>query len=705
MHQSSAVSATEHHGFQVVPPMRNIDRMHRHREWNGELGIALSELWLGVALESGDRFVKLGFACHDGTYTIDFAVHQLDLQRQILEPGQIDGRAVKDQDGSKKGASLAICDYLIKSVREYQENNHYKFLGVGIAQEVVDLSSQVPSMIWSELDIVPIIVPRLSRSTTPDVNKGVDELADSMARKCLAFYGPAKQPRVQVGFNNRVEVDLDSQIHLTSLAQQQALVNEQTWRTALHYSDSIKQRNIKFAFFSATPQGGGVALMRHALIRFYKLLGVDATWWVPNPKPEIFRITKRNHNILQGVAKADERLQPEQKQLIAGWIQTNAERFWTSKGGPLAPRSEGGVDVVIIDDPQMPTLVTIAKRLDPNRPVIFRSHIQVRSDLARDSATPTAEVWDWLWQSLQQADVFVSHPVKAFVPHTVNLNKLAYMPATTDWLDGLNKPLSEFDTAYYLHEFNTEAARQSMAKIAYPKRKYIVQIARFDPSKGIPDVLASYAEFRRHLSYCESMEREETPQLVVVGHYSVDDPDGVKVLEQTLKSLNTEYSDLNDDVIAMRLGPTDQILNTLMSCAHVGLQLSTREGFEVKVSEGLHKGIPMIVSSAGRVPLQVQHEKSGFVVPVGDYEKVAECLDLLFSDQELYERMSESAKTSVSDEVGTVGNAIGWMYLVDRLSRGEKLEMNGNWVWDSAREGAGEPKREEEHWLPRNLTT
>ena len=112
--------------------------------------------------------------------------------------------------------------------------------------------------------------------------------------------------------------------------------------------------------------------------------------------------------------------------------------------------------MVIVDNPQMPGIIDIAKKKDPDRPVIFRSHIQIRSNLTTRPETPTAEVWNWLWGSVQHADLFISHPVKDFVPHTVNKAALAYMPATTDWLDGLNKELSEFDTAYYIHEFNTQ---------------------------------------------------------------------------------------------------------------------------------------------------------------------------------------------------------------------------------------------------------
>lgn len=47
----------------------------------------------------------------------------------------------------------------------------------------------------------------------------------------------------------------------------------------MHYAKHLKQDKIKVAFFSSTPQGGGVALMRHALVRFSRLLGIDLTWY------------------------------------------------------------------------------------------------------------------------------------------------------------------------------------------------------------------------------------------------------------------------------------------------------------------------------------------------------------------------------------------------------------------------------------------
>ena len=651
--------------------------------------ISLTEkpLFLGLAareIENGQ--IEVGYASHDGTYTIDFAVHVI---------------GGKDDSGSApKNRPHALANYVISKISDYQHTNLYKFVGAGITKEFVKMSPQLPSELWSELDIVPMVFEQvLENPAGPAFLGSIDEAADNMARKNLMLFGPNQQPRVQVGHRNQVEVDCMRHAQISRLEQYPATVSRRTWQSTMKYAESLKMNKVKIAFFNSTPQGGGVALMRHALIRFLDLVGVDARWYVPRPKPEIFRITKTNHNILQGVADPKERLTEQQQGLLDEWCLQNAERFWTSQGGPLAPRSQGGADFVVVDDPQMPGLVKISKRIDPDRPVIFRSHIQVRSDLADKPGTPTSEVWKWIWDNAKFADLFISHPVKDFVPNSVDFSKVGYLPATTDWLDGLNKEMNDFITQYYFHEFNSECYNQRMYHLDFPNRDYIVQIARFDPAKGIPDVLASYAELRR--KHMKDFQMKDTPQLVIAGHGAVDDPDGSRDFDQTLELLETRYSDIRADVVVMRLGPTDQLLNTLMSNAKVALQLSTREGFEVKVSEALHKGIPIIAANSGGIPLQVEHGKSGYIVEPGDSTAVASYLNDLFTNKEDYEKMSEYAATHVSDEVSTVGNALSWLYLADTLVKGEKLEPNCRWINDMARETAGLPYTNDETRLPR----
>ena len=73
--------------------------------------------------------------------------------------------------------------------------------------------------------------------------------------------------------------------------------------------------------------------------------------YVPNPSPSVFRTTKNNHNILQGVAAPDLRLTDAAKAQFDAWILKNGLR-WTAEGGPLAP---GGVDVAFIGKLPSPT--------------------------------------------------------------------------------------------------------------------------------------------------------------------------------------------------------------------------------------------------------------------------------------------------------------------------------------------------------------
>jgi len=46
-------------------------------------------------------------------------------------------------------------------------------------------------------------------------------------------------------------------------------------------------------------------------------------------------------------------------------------------------------------------------------------------------------VWNYLWNNIQHADLFISHPVNKFVPDSVPIEKVALLPASTDWYEYL----------------------------------------------------------------------------------------------------------------------------------------------------------------------------------------------------------------------------------------------------------------------------
>jgi hypothetical protein len=81
---------------------------------------------------------------------------------------------------------------------------------------------------------------------------------------------------------NKVGVDVNGRAHITSLGDYQNSCHPNTWKATMHYANLLKANKTKIAFFNSTPQGGGVALMRHALIRFLRLVGVSCEWYDSN---------------------------------------------------------------------------------------------------------------------------------------------------------------------------------------------------------------------------------------------------------------------------------------------------------------------------------------------------------------------------------------------------------------------------------------
>jgi hypothetical protein len=43
----------------------------------------------------------------------------------------------------------------------------------------------------------------------------------------------------------------------------------------------------------------------------------------------------------------------------------------------------------------------------------------------------------------------------------------------------------------------------------------------------------------------------------------------------------------------------------------------------------------------------------------------------LWCDKALYKKMSDYARTTVTDEVSTVGNAASWMWMASKLAKGK----------------------------------
>lgn len=542
----------------------------------------------------------------------------------------------------QKDVTGAIVSWLRQSAQE----RHRQYIA---AQVPAQLYPDLLSTLWLQEDIVPF----QGGSSQQTLEEQVKDLA--------ARFDSNDIVRQRLGAHNEVLVS-----ELVTLEDYQKTASSEDFALLQGLTEALRGKNL--AFINATPQGGGVALMRHALIRLLRLLEVDAHWYVLQPDKDVFDITKSKfHNVLQAVANPDVVLTDADKALYETWIQKNAQ---------MLDEVFRGADVVVIDDPQPSGLIPYIKHVNPQAKILYRSHIQIVARLASMAGTSQHVTWSYLWNNIQHANYFISHPMSMFIPSEVPAHKILYMPATTDPLDGLNKPLSDEQISIYLRMFNRILVEHHQLPLE-ADRPYIVQIARFDPSKGIPDVIEAYRQLRVKLE--EHMQ--PVPQLVIAGVGSVDDPDGVPIYNYVMQLLaSPHYAHLASDVKVARLPHRDQLLNALLRKAHIALQLSIKEGFEVKVTEALMKGKPVVAYNVGGIPLQIQEGISGHLVEAGETSRVADLLFDLLTDCGKYQQMSKAAVEHAGKDYLTVPNAICWLYLAHLLINCEGLKGDYQWV-------------------------
>jgi alpha,alpha-trehalose phosphorylase (configuration-retaining) len=597
----------------------------------------LQETFIGVSVDYAwpPRFA---FYVFDGYFCWDFKDFQYS-EEPVVSDAQVNTEELHKA--------------IVEEISIYAQTHNMKVIMAGLALNGDKTIKKLGHLLWKSIDVLPCIV--LAEGSS------LDEISCSAARKTTNFLSASSLPglpRVLVGFRHEVEVDAKQAIEFTGLDSYKLSCAPNSWKQIVRLAARVRQSNLTIVFINSTPQGGGVAILRHSMVRFLRLLGVNVHWFVMRPSPEVFDITKKKfHNILQGVAPDGTRLLDKEGDLWSKWCENNIRLYW--KDGPLM-----SADMVVIDDPQPCGIIPHLRQMNPKAKIVYRSHIEIRTELTDREGTEPFHVWNFLWQYIKGVDVFVSHPVTNFVPKTVHESKMKCyeIPASTDPIDGLNKPLDQFSIKYYQLLFNKMARDQIGCELNF-SRPYFIQICRFDPSKGIPDLINAYIEFRASLDEDITVVLEDIPQLVITGHGSIDDPEGTMIYNQVMALTETDLAlPYQSDIILVRLGPSDQILNALLRGALCAFQLSIREGFEIKVTESLLKGVPVVAYDRGGIPLQIRHGVDGYLLPAGSIDKVSAIMKQMASDPNLRKRLSRP--DICRDWLMTPSNAGRWMSIL-----------------------------------------
>ncbi|MFA4700427.1 trehalose synthase [Pyrococcus kukulkanii] len=353
------------------------------------------------------------------------------------------------------------------------------------------------------------------------------------------------------------------------------------------------------AHVNSTSFGGGVAEILHNLVPLMRSLGLDARWFVIEGENAFFSVTKSIHNALQG--NKDIKLTKEMIDLYLKTNKYNAENLDISE-----------YDYVIVHDPQPAALIDFYEK---RKTWIWRCHI--------DLSDPNIEYWSFLSKFVRKYDYYIFH-MREYVQKDLDKNRVIIMPPSIDPLSEKNIELSDTEILKILNRFDVD-----------PDKPILTQVSRFDPWKGIFDVIDVYREVKKKFP---------DVQLLLVSVMAHDDPEGWIYYEKVLRKIGEDY---NVKVLTNLIGVHAREVNAFQRASDVILQLSTREGFGLSVTEAMWKRKPVIGRRVGGIKFQIIDGETGFLV--NSVKEAVEKTIYLLKHPEIARRIGIKARERVKE--------------------------------------------------------
>ncbi|RLI31625.1 glycosyl transferase family 1 [Candidatus Bathyarchaeota archaeon] len=371
------------------------------------------------------------------------------------------------------------------------------------------------------------------------------------------------------------------------------IVGKDEVKSIIELAERVK--GAKVIHVNATSYGGGVAEILKSIIPLAQSVGLNAKWQVLQANSDFFIITKKLHNALQGDTSIE--LTKDMQDTYLKVNSLNAELL------------DLDGDVVMIHDPQPLPLINYRK----SGKWVWRCHI--------DTSSPNEQVWSFLKYFVEKYDALVFSR-ETYVPYDVRGVKIFIRYPSIDPLSNKNKPLRQTEILEILEKFGLD-----------PDRPIIGQVARFDPWKNPLGVIDVYRKVK---------EKIPDIQLALIGSFAHDDPEGVDWYNKTV-----DYAKKFRDIYVLTNldGVGDVEVNAFQRSFNVALQLSIREGFGLAVTEALWKGIPVVATRVGGIPLQVIDGVTGFLVDTLD--EAAERVILLIRRQWLARELGQAGMEHV----------------------------------------------------------
>jgi hypothetical protein len=175
------------------------------------------------------------------------------------------------------------------------------------------------------------------------------------------------------------------------------------------------------------------------------------------------------------------------------------------------------------------------------------------------------------------------------------------------------------------------------------------------------------------------------PKLILCGHQANHHANEA-VYDTITTHIALHMNDLIGQISVKQVRPPDQIWNTILSKSELVILLPDIDSFEEGFLRAVQKEKPVITTGKlGPYRFLVQNDPNIFTVETTDTNRMAEDLFKIWLDSQLQPKLKLSAPNETWDEVTTVGNAVNWLFLASELTKGKKLEPNGEYIYQLAK--------------------
>jgi D-inositol-3-phosphate glycosyltransferase len=189
--------------------------------------------------------------------------------------------------------------------------------------------------------------------------------------------------------------------------------------------------------------------------------------------------------------------------------------------------------------------------------------------------------------------------------------------------------------------------------VEVPKdQRLILFVGRLDPVKGLETLLKAICRLTE-------LEPELAKDLCLAVIGGDDDNDGSDIADE-LECLDKLKDEVGlQDLVAFLGSRAQDTLAHYYSAAEVCVVPSHYESFGLVALEAMACGTPVIASRVGGLQQTVEDGVTGFLVPAGDEEALAQNLQLILSDGTLRKRLAANARQKAQQYT--------WQKVADRI--------------------------------------